>query len=511
MQAPSASSLFNGLALVCFSLLGALLLRVATRQELLAPITGTLLGLAYTLFLVIAPAIGARWKSLSRYGAWLQYCGMCLSALIVLETFHSGIGMTAAMAAAAALVSGVISIAVAGAMNRGGLANFAALASLVAVAGIGLAPAQMVLRAAAVLLLALAGLAAGHWRRWAAVRTTTLATVGSILGVGVLTTAHRVSFPQDVAASLLVALVLFWLLVAANHALLLHKMRGGEAAGLPAATLWAGGMALYHSPDWSGAAGATATAALWAACLFAAARARKPAAGHNGLAAAAAIATLLFVPRLDSSGIGVAVAAACAFCAWVWTGGVLFRVCALFLAAAATLVALVGGPLITADIEGAGPALVAGIVLTLLLLLFWRLEERYQHDGAPRTSWWSGVILLLCASTSTFGALRAVALTAGIRGGWLRMTESLIIVGLAVSAMLYGGRTSRREIFGLGLAGVGLLLAKVVFRDIFVLSPGQLLLDVVGLGCACLVASRTFRARESQDGETAAAPRHEDP
>ncbi len=87
--APPASSAvvstFTRLAVVCFVLVGALILRMVTELGVLPPLAGMVVGLAYAAGLMVTPRLLDRITFVRTLGPFFQACGAALAPLVVME------------------------------------------------------------------------------------------------------------------------------------------------------------------------------------------------------------------------------------------------------------------------------------------------------------------------------------------------------------------------------------------------------------------------------------------
>ena len=496
----TVSSIFNGIALVCFSLLGALILRIATTRGSLAPSTGTSLGLVYAALLVVLPAFVALSRSLKAYGPWLQYCGVTLFSLIVLETTHRGLGMTVLFASLSILVAGVVFILLGATLRRPTLAVFAVLAAIATLAGLGTSLEATSVRAVSALVIILAGLLAGHWRDWPSLRVSSLISGSLVLGIAVLATGRRLEVPRSDAWTVFAALAVLWGLSVGNHLVQYRRSGGGEASWLPVMTLWTGALTIFFLPQQAGSWGSAVAAVLWGLSLAAGRRSRQANASLNGLGAGATVATVLFFQRIDPTGIAMLGAAFCAFLVWKWAGGRLLRATLILLALGATGTAVFKASLLHAPAAGASSGWWHGLSLAILLLILWQLTAHQRSGSRSEGTDWAAILILVCASICLLGTSRAIAILSGAKGGLLSLVESVTLGLLACAALLHGWWRSCNESVILGLMGVGLFLAMLLLRDVFTLSPAQLAVDVIALGASCVVASRVWRAHALRRG-----------
>ncbi len=124
---------FTRLAAVCFILVGALVLRVVTQQQILAPGLGVSFGLGYCAILLAGPLLLHRVWLMSKHGSVLQYCSMVLAPLIVVEIFYKNQVLSAFTATVILLCVGLAG-ALAGVLgHRRGLAAVSLIISLAAV------------------------------------------------------------------------------------------------------------------------------------------------------------------------------------------------------------------------------------------------------------------------------------------------------------------------------------------------------------------------------------------
>src|SRR5512133_2568336 len=82
----AAAKIFRRIAMLCFVLLGALILRVLTQQNVLGAGFGTVLGFAYAGHLIVLSIIPGRFGAVARENSVFQCSGAALAFIIALES-----------------------------------------------------------------------------------------------------------------------------------------------------------------------------------------------------------------------------------------------------------------------------------------------------------------------------------------------------------------------------------------------------------------------------------------
>src|SRR5512133_2285435 len=82
----AAAKIFRRIAMLCFVLLGALILRVLTQQNILGAGFGTVLGFAYAAYLVVLSITPSRFGVFARGNTIFQCSGVVLAFFIAIES-----------------------------------------------------------------------------------------------------------------------------------------------------------------------------------------------------------------------------------------------------------------------------------------------------------------------------------------------------------------------------------------------------------------------------------------
>jgi len=481
------SAIFSKLALVCFSLVGALVLRVATQQGLVDASAGTAIGLAYCALLILGPILARRVAVLAAHGMVLEYCGLVLVPLIALEMHHRYQVFDAIGATAVLLAAGVTGCALGVYHRSRGLAAVALFISVAGIAGLGLEPTGAGARAFALAILVAAALAAAHLRSWVGVRPAALLPVLSTLGLAILMSARRESIAPEIRTALVATAIAIWVLVLANHILRHARMEPAEAAWLVAVTLWCGVLVRFASPSGGLASAGAATALLAGAFLLA--RTKSSDAAVVGGALSGALLAAVSLPGRDPSGIALGLVPL----ALRATNRV--RASTVLIVASALVVVLAAGSAVPTLLTL--PATTTAMFLTGLLLpaaLFWHwaapgASTRSRAVLAPVSLVAAWVLLFLTARAALFGMLG--------ESDMFHLAVTLVLATFSLASQALGRRLDSKTWVVAGVAGIVILGFKSVFWDLFQISGAYATCSVVTLGVASGVTSWLLRRRRA--------------
>ncbi len=486
---------FTRLAVVCFVLVGALVLRIATHQAWLAPLPGTSLGLVYCAALLGAPRLLRRVKLVSRHAQVLQYCGVGLAPLIVLESVHR-LQALGTLPATAILFGVGLAGALLGALEgRRGLSTSSLVFQLAAIAGLGLIPEGSCWRAAALGGLAAMALGLAHFKSWPSLRPLVLVPVEIVLGAAVLLTARRPEVPSDAALALLLCALGVWVLVAANHALRIDRLAAGESAWLPVTTVWAYGLAFFHSPGTAAPAGVGLAAVLMALAAWLGWRRTPWVRSLIGMATSGGLLAALVLFPLDPSGLGLAAAALGMFAAGHATRSNFLAVLSQLLAVGALVAVLARGELLVMPATDLGHRLLLGSGLGLALYCHYLAAASRRGPEAGRLLAW---VSLVCGTVVVFCVLRLCAFELLGSGSSFQLSQTMLIAGFSILSLAMGKWLNGKVFSTLGLVCLALLAARVVFRDMFSLQGPHLVGSVASLGTASVICSLVLRKRTSR-------------
>jgi hypothetical protein len=496
-QPKSHSVLFRRLATICFALVGALVLRVATRQGWMTPMLGAAIGLGYCAVLLMLPLVARRYSSLRPYTVVLPFCGAILSPLIVLETFHRTDALSVQVATACLAAVGSLGALLGALSNRRGLAATSLTAHLLAVAGLGLTWEDAAVRGASLVLLAAWALAIAHARSWPGLRPLILIPAGLILGTGVLVTARRTGCPPEVGIALLGCVVAAWVAVAVNNVLRARVQSNAEAAWLPVATAFAYGLAAFGAETLAAPIAGALAVVLLATAVVLAWREKVTGPFVPSVATTAAIVSALASTTLDPTGAAAAAVALVVYGVGRKTGSAFLFVVSQLLAITATAIGFGRGSLLSLPPSSLIGQLIAGVILGALLFTHARVT------GGPGLGGRGTKILrrlaplsLLCGFLVTYWtALAAAHWLVGPEGPFA-LAQTVILAALAVLALVLGRLLTINTLKWLGLTGIGLLAIKVVILDLFTLDGGLLLGSVLVLAFSFVAASLAFRRKK---------------
>jgi len=481
------STVFAKLALICFSMVGALLLRVATQRGLVDASVGTAIGLGYCTLLVVGPILARRVPILAAHGVVLEYCGAVLVPLIVLEMFHRHAVFDAAGATFVLLAAGVTGCSL-GALHRSrGLAAVALVISAAGIAGLGLDPAGAAVRAFALVVLVAAALTTAHLRSWAGVRAAALLPVLSVLGLAILMVARRDSIPPEVRSALVMAAISIWVLLVVNHLVRRARLEPGEAAWLVVVTIWCGALVRFALPGSTSVGAAVAVALLAGAFHLSRTTANDPT--IVGAALSGAILAAVTLPGLDSSGVALGLVPLTLLATNHFRSRDLLTAAGaaiVVVAVASALPALLTLPATTSGI------LLTGLVLPAALLVHWAAPgaaTRARELVAPVSLVGGWLLLFLAARAVAFGIL-------GESDGF-QLAVTLILGVFALLSQLLGRRFDSKPWLAAGVIGIVLLGIKSVFWDLIHVSGPYAAASVVALGVASGLTSWLLRRRRA--------------
>ncbi|MBI5508563.1 MAG: hypothetical protein HY903_07405 [Deltaproteobacteria bacterium] len=488
------ATLFSRMALVCFALVGALVLRVATQGGYLPNVTGTAVGLAYSALLLALPALLRRVGSPhAGAAAVLQYCAVVLAPLVILEMVHRIQVLPVGVASAVLLVVGLGGISIAATTGARGLAALSLVADLGGILLLGPSPEGASIRALSAFVLVIVSLWLAHRKTWPLLRPLALLPSGVTLCMAVLMTARRPEFPADVTLVLFSTVVGMWVAVAANHLLRRALLTSSESSWLALAGLSTTGVAIFYAPSLAPPSIAGLGFIGLAGMLHLARRklAPKPALVSATIALALPAAAALFF--VDPSGITLALVALLVWAISVALASELAAVTAALVALAAAVFSLGRGHLWA--LEGLEPLpMLAGVVLAAALFTHGCLASCHPRFRLATTAGRSLASLSLAAG---FVVLFAVARATS---RWLwgaadahHLTTTAVLCVLALFALRMSGWLQSRTWLGLGIVGVTLLAGKVLFYDLFALAAPYALGAVVALGGAFVATSVTLR------------------
>lgn len=477
---------FSKVAWACFVLVGALLLRTATRQAFWTPVVGTAIGLGYCALLLVGPYLIERFFKPLAHPLVFELGGSLLAPLIVLEMVNRDHAVPIPVAATSLGVVVLLS-SVLGAF-RGNPAVIAVVLScgLGAVTALGAQVPALGWRLVVLVEGVALALFFAHRRGWAFLRPLILLPAMLTL-LGAALVAARWDPARTAQPLLVFAAGAICLLVLLSTLGRLRKLDRFEELALPLAALWFY-LLLARQYGSSADLGAAVTA-LGLLLLLLSKRAEGVASSTlDSLGFGAALLAGVALGRLDSSGLSLGVFAL-----------VMQRIGAKRAAASwrtLSLLLLVEGLAILLwrqGVFGAAPRLAAALPLTagyaLLAFLHYLVDRRH---GVVLFERWRAGVSLACGLLSIICGVRLVLP--------LVASEMVVTVGQgvllgAVSLLtLYAGRRGQLpEAVALGLLGIALMGVKALAWDILKLDGGPMLAGVIFFGVATGATSLILR------------------
>lgn len=482
----TAANVFTRVAMLCFVLFGALILRVLTQHNILGAGFGTILGFTYAGHLIVLSFLPGRFGNLARENGLFQCSGALLAFFITLESVLRTHSME--RPAAMWVISAFALLALAAGLihRKPSLAGTGTLGGLLSLVALDVQPPTVALQMALMASLAVAGLAASWREPCRRLRTPVLLLMMALVPAGLFFFGKE----PRVTASLLGASAALWLAVLFQHLLLINRLRR-SAAWLPLLTLWLAGIQAQAGWPHPGAtAGGIAVFAL-ACAAFAARRAPDAAAGLAGLLATAALSGSVGWPMLDATGLACAVGGTS-----LWFAG--RRVAADWSAASASLL------LLTAAATGLAlllrpPVPLSGMIAVPLsaLLAAGHYLRCSRVGGGPRQDLASRLapVALAAGLALLLGFFREVLGRLLVQPSHLLLGQTLVLAATALALTFWGHAAHRRSPLFFGLACMVLTLAKVLLVDLVRLKSLNMLASLVFVGLASVAISVILRRR----------------
>lgn len=480
------------LAVVCFVLAGALVLRTVTRQGWLSPEIGAGIGLTYCALLLLGPLLLERVGRVLAHAAALELSGALLAPLIVLETVHRS-GAMGLRAATAALAGVALLVALRAAMRRAdGQVVVASVALIAADVGLGLVPEAVAARGGLVVGIAVIALVFAGRGGHAGLRPLVLLPAGLALAAAVALTARRPGIPPSVPLTLLLCALGVWGAVGVNTVLRARRLEGFERWAFPASTLLVYGLGVLYRPGLAHLAAAGLGAALLLLLAWDPGKGVRSSRAASGLLGLGGLLPLLGLPALEPRGLALAAFALALQRVGLAVHRGLGRVLSSALVLAATVVAVKQGSTLVDAHGPAGPLLLGAVTTALIALHF---VEGIREDASSRVGEVFAVLSLACAAVLVFSLARLVVLRHLGPSPAAELAQTVVSALLASTALVFGRWRRLRGVVSLGLLGIVVVAAKVVVWDIPRLEGGYAVGSVLVLGVAALGTSIALRGR----------------
>lgn len=482
----AAATIFKRIAMLCFVLLGALILRVLTQQDILGARFGTILGFAYTGHLIVLSLIPGRFGRFARENSLFQCSGAVLAFFIAIESALRTLTMGRISAMTAIAGFALLALGMGIHQRKAALAGTGILGGMVALVALDIKAPGVGLQMTLLVLLAAGGIAVSWREGWRWMRLVTTLMVLLLIPAGFFFCANE----PGAARSLLAASAGAWCVVMVQH-LVAFRQLGRAAAWLPVMTLWLAG--IEEAAGWPTIGPTTGGIAAFAlACVIVGARyANGATPGLTGMMATAAFAGALGWAMLDRTGLLCAVGGVA-----LWFAGrraapdrtAVFATLLMLASAGAGLAQLLRPP-----VPATGLAAMGLSALALVL--------HYVRNGHSGSEPYSGLHMRLAPVALAAG----LALLLGLFWELLNRTfpqpaqvllSQTVVVALTALALTFWGHAShRRSPLFCGLACMALALAKVLLFDLVRLRSFNMLASLVLVSLASVAVSVILRRR----------------
>ena len=482
----AAATIFRRIAMLCFVLLGALILRVLTQQNILGAGFGTILGFAYAGHLIVLSLIPGRFGGFARESSLFQCSGAVLAFFIAIESALRTLTMGRVSAMIAIAGFALLALGMGIHQRKAALAGTGVIGGILALVALDMKETTVALQLALVVLLAAAGIA-NSWREgWQWLRPITTLMMLLLLPAGFFFCGKE----PGVAGGLLAASAGVWCVVMLQHLIAFRRLRRA-ATWLPLMTLWFAGIQQLAGWPFIGATtGGIAAFAL--GCVIVCARyATEATAGLAGMMATSAFAGAIGWAMLDRTGLLCAIGGMA-----LWFAG--RRAAPDWAAVFATLLMLAAAGVGLAQLLRPPVAATGLIAMSLSALV---LVLHYVRNGRAGTEPYSGLAMRLAPVALAAG----LALLLGLfwellnrvfdQPAQLLLSQTVVVVITALALTFWGHAAHRRSPLFCGLACMALALAKVLLIDLMRLKSFNMLASLVLVGLASVAVSVILRRR----------------
>jgi len=482
----AAATIFRRVAMLCFVLLGALILRVLTQQEILGAGFGTILGFTYAGYLIVLSITPGRFGGLARENSVFQCSGAVLAFFIAIESAMrtQTMGRVSAMFTIAAFA--LLALGMGIYQGKTALGAVGTIGGILALVGLDLKETTVGLQLGLLTLLAATGIA-NSWREgWRWLRPITTWLMLLLLPAGLFFCGKE----PNVTGGVLAASAAVWFGVMLQHFITFRRV-GRTAGWLPVLTIWFAG--IQYVSHWLAMGVTTGGIAVFAVgCLvFWERRAPEAAAGFVGVMATAAFAGAIGWPMLDHTGLLCAIGGLA-----LWFAGC--RVAPDWAAALATLLmaaaAAVGlAQLLQPPVAASGLVAMAASAAVLVL--------HYVRNGRTGAGPYSGLAMRLAPVALSAGLALLLGLAWELlnrmfqQPARLLLGQTAVVVLTALGLTFWGHVAHRRSPLFCGLACMVLALGKVLLIDLMRLKSLYMLASLVLVGLASVAVSVILRRR----------------
>jgi len=482
----AAATIFRRIAMLCFVLLGALILRVLTQQNILGAGFGTILGFAYAGHLIVLSLIPGRFGGFARENSVFQCSGAVLAFIIAIESALRTLAMGRVSAMVTISGFALLAIGMGIYQRKAALVGTGVIGGILALVALDMKESTVALQLGLVVLLSAAGIA-NSWREgWQWLRPITILMMLLLLPAGFFFCGKE----PGVAGSLLAASAGVWGVVVLQHLMAFRRLRR-TSIWLPIMTLWLAGIQLLAGWPLMGATTGGIAGFALVCVLVGAHRAAGATAGIAGMLATSAFAGAIGYAMLDRTGLLCAIAGMA-----LWFAG--RRVASDWAAVFATLLMLAAAGVGLAQLLRPAVAAYGLIAMSLSALV---LVLHYVRNGRAGTEPYSGLAMHLAPVALAAG----LALLLGLfwellnrvfdQPAQLLLSQTVVVVITALALTFWGHAAHRRSPLFCGLACMALALVKVLLIDLMRLKSFNMLASVVLVGLASVAVSVILRRR----------------
>ncbi len=233
----AAATVFRRVAMLCFVLLGALILRVLTQQHILNAGFGMLLGFAYAACLIALSLMPGRLGAFARENSLFQCSGVVLAFFIAVESAMRThmMGRASAMITNAAFALLALGIGIHD--WKSALAATGIIGGVLALVALDLQQATVGLQLGLITVLAAAGIGISWRAGWDWLRPVTILMMLLLLPAGLFFCGKEPGVPRG----LLAASAGVWSVMMLQHLIAFRRL-GRGTVWLPILTLWFAGL-----------------------------------------------------------------------------------------------------------------------------------------------------------------------------------------------------------------------------------------------------------------------------
>lgn len=482
----AAATIFTRIAMLCFVLLGALILRVLTQQNILGAGFGTILGFAYAGHLIVLSLMPGRFGGFARESSVFQCSGTLLAFVIAIESALRTLTMGRISAMIAITGFALLALGMGIYQRKAALSGTGIIAGILALVALDMKETTVALQLSLVVLLTTVGIATSWRGEWQWLRPITTLMIMLLLPAGFFFCGKA----RGVSGGLLAASAAIWCVAMFQHLLAFRQLRRA-ATWLPLLTLWFAGIQQVAGWPFMGATTGGVGGVALGCVVVCAHRVSGATAGLAGMMATAALAGAIGWAMLDRAGLLCGIGAMV-----LWFAG--RRSASDWAAVSATVLMLAAAGVGLAQLLRPPVAAFGLIAMSLSALVF---LLHYVCNSRAGTEPYSGLAMRL----APVALVAALALLLGLFWELLNrvfdqlaqilLSQTVVVVITALVLTFLGHVTHRRSALFCGLACMALALAKVLLIDLTRLKSLNMLASLVLVGLASVAVSVILRRR----------------